>query len=424
MVRSLWTSLGGDPALLEAVELTGPASALPGPFAVTELAAEVVGVATLAVAELAEGGPPRGTVGVDRAHAATAFRSESLLRPLGWELPPPWDELAGDHRATDGWVRLHTNYPHHRAACLAALGVPGERAAVAAAVATRPAEDVEAAVVAAGGCAAALRPPSAWAAHEQGAAVAVEPVAHVDRLAPVPSAALAVPTDLADLRVVDLTRVIAGPTAGKVLAAHGADVVRVAPPGFDELPVVLVDTGADKRHVELDLRTPAGRADLVALVADSHVVVHGLRPGALAGLGLDEAALRAVNPTLVAVSLDAYGWTGPWAQRRGFDSLVQMSSGIAWAGSADARPTPLPCQALDHATGWLLAAAALRGLCELRGTGRPSSWRLSLARTARLLVDLGPVADPAAEPVDPTPHLERADTPWGPVERVRVPGVR
>jgi len=328
-----------------------------------------------------------------------------------------WDALAGDYPCDDGWVRLHTNYPHHRDACLRALDAPPDRAALAAIVQARSGDDVETAVVDAGGCAARLRPADAWAVHAQGSAVAREPLLHVER-----SEVSASPHRHV-IRVVDLTRVIAGPLAGKVLAAHGCEVTRVDPPGFVEVPTVEVDTSAGKQRRRIDLRDGEGRAALLEMIAASDVVLHGYRPGALDALGLGEDVWRAANPALVIGRLDAYGYSGPWASRRGFDSLVQMSSGIAWPGDVASRPTPLPCQALDHATGWMLAAAVLRGLTDLRRDGAATTWRTSLARTAALLTGSGETGDPSAPPLDFAPYMERANTPWGPVERVRIPGV-
>ena len=262
------------------------------------------------------------------------------------------------------------------------------------------ADDLEAAVVTAGGAAAAMRSAAAWDAHPQGVAVAAEPLLHVERTAAGPRMAeadAAPPSGrpLDGLRVLDLTRVLAGPVATRLLAGWGADVLRIDPPGWDE-PNVVPEVTLGKRCARLDLHEDRDRDRLLRLLADADVVVHGYRPGALDGLGLGADARDAARPGLVDVSLDAYGWTGPWAGRRGFDSLVQMSSGIAEAGQVAAgadHPVSLPVPALDHATGYLLASAALTGLSLRRQDGRGSRWRASLARMSRLLVDAGVAAD-------------------------------
>jgi crotonobetainyl-CoA:carnitine CoA-transferase CaiB-like acyl-CoA transferase len=230
------------------------------------------------------------------------------------------------------------------------------------------------------------------------------------------------------VRVLDLTRVIAGPVCTKFLAAYGADVLRLDPPGFAEVPALLPETTVGKRTAAADLASAAGRADFERLVAGADVLVSGLRADALSGLGYDEAALAALNPALVVASLNAYGWDGPWRNRRGFDSLVQMSSGIAAAGAAAAgaaKPVPLPVQALDHATGYLLVAMVGQALTARLAHGTVRSIRASLSGTANLLWSL-----PRGAELGPAPAmLRREDIPltdtqtaWGPARRVALPG--
>jgi hypothetical protein len=419
LAAALWSALGGDAALLPALHFCGAEGGLPSQFHVRDLAAGTVGVATLAAAELwaARRNEPLPAATVDRRLAAAAFRCERLLQPVGWTLPTLRDSITGDYEASDGWIRLHTNYSHHRDAVTRVLGVPADRERVAAAVKSRKATDLETAVVDAGGCAAAGRTVAAWQAHPQGAALAAEPLC--DRSAECVSHPLSadVSAPLAGVRVLDLTRVIAGPIATRYLAVLGADVLRVDPPGFEEVEALLPETTRGKRCAALDLRASRDRSTWEALIAKADLLVHGYRPGAMEALGYAAEQLREMNPSLVTVRYDAYGWSGPWAGRRGFDSLVQMSSGIAHPGR-DGRPTPLPCQALDHGTGYLIAAAACRGLIE----GRVST-RLSLARTARLLVEMGADGDfdaPALGGIDAL--LESAETAWGPVRQVPCPG--
>jgi crotonobetainyl-CoA:carnitine CoA-transferase CaiB-like acyl-CoA transferase len=200
---------------------------------------------------------------------------------------------------------------------------------------------------------------------------------------------------LAGLRVLDLTRVIAGPACTQVLAGLGADVLRVDPPGWNE-PAVLPLVMAGKRSVRLDAHDAAERGILHGLLTEADVLVHGYRGGAMDGLGLSEAERRHLRPGLIDVTERAYGWSGPWALRRGFDSLVQFSTGIAHLGMTSAgstQPLSLPVQALDWATGYLAAASVLLGLRQRFDDDQGSSWRLSLARTAHALVTLPPVAE-------------------------------
>ncbi|WP_256977668.1 CoA transferase [Bordetella genomosp. 10] len=353
------------------------------------------------------------------------------LRSVGWELPASRDSITGDYRAADGWIRLHTNAPKHRAAAVAALGCADDHAAVAAAVAQWRALELEGAVLAAGGCAAVMHTRAQWRAHPQGQAVAAEPlVAWTEHaLAAVPSWRPGTERPLAGLKVLDLTRILAGPVSTRFLAGYGADVLRIDPPGWDE-PAVAPDITLGKRCARLNLRDPADRARFEALLAQADVLVHGYRPDALDGLGYGAATRRALNPGLIDVALDAYGWTGPWHGRRGFDSLVQMSSGIADAGMAwrDARkPTPMPAQALDHGTGYLIAAAVLRGLAMRLERGVAVDARLSLARTAEALFGLAEAAGEGAREQaglqvrDSDFSAEPEMTVWGPLQRAKPP---
>jgi crotonobetainyl-CoA:carnitine CoA-transferase CaiB-like acyl-CoA transferase len=296
------------------------------------------------------------------------------------------------------------------------VSVLGEDVETAAALGR--AEELETAVVAAGGAAAAVRTPEEWPAHPQGRAVAALPLLSLRRTADGPPRTV----PLEGARVLDLTRVIAGPVATRTLASHGADVLRVDGPRLPDDRGSLVDTGAGKRHVVLDLAAPGDRRTVEDLLAAADVVVQGYRPGALDAFGLDPASLAERHPHLVVVRLSAWGLTGPWAGRRGFDSLVQAATGIAArCGTPDA-PGALPAQALDHGTGHLAAAVALYALARRREEGGGWYGELSLAQTAHWL--LSAPADPhhAEGAVDPSPYLLDLPTPEGTATVVAPPG--
>jgi crotonobetainyl-CoA:carnitine CoA-transferase CaiB-like acyl-CoA transferase len=240
----------------------------------------------------------------------------------------------------------------------------------------------------------------------------------------------------AGLRVLDLTRVIAGPVGTRTLAALGADVLRIDAPGLPEIAVQHLDTGPDKRTALVDLRTAGGRAVLHDLLRSADVLVEGYRPGALAALGLEHDALTRRYPRLVTVRLSAWGHEGPWAGRRGFDSIVQSACGIAAVCGDGEQPGVLPAQVLDHATGHLVAAAALRGLTSRAATGRPGHARLALARTAAWLLAApaaGPVAGPvmatatgpataAPDSTDGSPYAVQLPSSLGMVTQIAPPG--
>lgn len=396
---------------------------LPSVFAVTDLATATIGAATVEVARLigqASGTAPAVTI--DRRQAS--FWYDLAFQAMGWEIPGIWDSIAGDYPTKDGWIRLHTNAPHHRAAAQRVLGAHEDRAAMAPAVAQWDAKALEDAVVAENGCAAEMRSIDAWRDHPQGQAVNAEPLIHLDWTDGTPDSRDLDPArPLAGLKVLDCTRVLAGPAAGRFLAGFGADVLRIDPPWWDE-PLLEPDMTLGKRCAGLDLTVAADRGAFARLISEADLFLHGYRSDALERIGFGIERRRALNPALIDVSLDAYGWTGPWTTRRAFDSLVQMSSGIADAGmvrSGADKPVPLPVQALDHATGYLMAVAALRGIAERRSSGRVLRARASLARTAKLVTDNEPAEldEPLAPRTDADFLAEPEITGRGPALRLK-----
>lgn len=425
MLGEIWQAVDGRPTALNQVSIHGR-GALASAFPVSELAAASVAAAGLAVSELIDAtGYPMPKVRVDRRLASFWFSSS--LKGEGWSPPSPWDPIAGDYECSDGWIRLHTNAPAHRRAALSVLAATADKQAVAAAVRSWKGEALETTIVANGGCAAFMRSTLEWTSHAQGMAVASEPIvsASATELSSPLRQELDANRPLAGFRVLDLTRVLAGPVATRFLAGFGAQVLRIDPPDWDE-PGVIPEVMLGKQTARLDLRTSEGHDRFLALLSEADVLVHGYRPGALDHLGLGLEIRNAMRPGLIDVALDAYGWSGPWRNRRGFDSLVQMSAGIADAGmrfwSRD-RPTPLPVQALDHATGYIMAAAAILGLVRRVRNGRGSSARASLARTAGLLGAYQlPENQGAFEAVrldDYSPSIEATD--WGPARRLLSP---
>ncbi|MEU3757869.1 CoA transferase [Streptomyces albogriseolus] len=400
---------------VSAVERPG---VLPSRLPVREFAGACVGVCALAAAELAArrtGGGVVPAVRVDDGAVATAFVSERHLRTDG-RAAESFAPLSRFWRTADGWVRTHANYPHHRARLLTALGAPEDPDAVAAVLARRSAREVEETVTAAGGLAVALRTPEEWAAHGQAAAVARLPLVERVRLDAAPArqftAAGGDPLlPAAGLRVLDLTRVVAGPVATRTLALLGADVLRLDPPGLPELPDQHTDTGFGKRSALVDLAS--GREVFEELLARADVVVTGYRPGSLNRFGLSAEALAGRRPGVVVAQLSAWGAAGPWAGRRGFDSLVQVATGIAHIEGEHGRPGALPAQALDHGTGYLLAAGVLRALSDQADAGGGRLVRVALARTA---AEVRAGADDSAAhggEVPATPWLAERNSPLG-----------
>jgi CoA transferase family III len=442
----VWGRLGGAPPDLERLTVTGPGHVLPSVFPVTALAGGVVAVATLAAGELwrVRGGP-EAPVAVDTRHAALACRSERLLEAPDADLGAVWGAVSGTYAARDGWVRIHAELRRHRAVALDVLalaeladrgdgsgdGVDADL--VRGAVARWGALELEEALHRDGGCGAALRTLEEWQRSAQAAVLARMPLVTLLPLGPDDGEHHPPPDPerpLSGMRVLDLTRVIAGPVAGRFLAAYGAEVLRVDAPGGDDHGRCVADTTVGKRTTALDLHSPADKDRFEALVRQADVVLCAYRPGALADLGYDPATLADLRPGLVVGTLSAYGDVGPWGTRRGFDSLVQMASGLADEGrrAVDAdRPVPLPAQVLDHATGYLLAAGVLVALARRRAAARGGGWlvQTSLARTSCYLDALGRggVVD-LADPPDRLPDdlAVELDGPYGRSRHVACPG--
>ncbi|HIE2219850.1 TPA: CoA transferase [Serratia marcescens] len=427
LLDEIWQSLEQRPAPCDRLTVSG-IGALPSAFPVTELATAAWSAAGLACAELLRREAAEAPqVWIDQRLASLWFGW--TLRPLGWTLPAAWDALAGDYETADGWIRLHTNAPHHRRAVEQVLGTASEKGTLAARVLSWKKSELEQAVIEAGGCAAQMRSAAAWRQHIQGKSVALEPLIHTSLQpeAPPPGWALPIARPLYGVRVLDLTRILAGPIATRFLAGLGADVLRIDPYGWDE-PGVEHEVMLGKRSARLNLTNAHDRHTFEHLLRNTDVIVHGYRAGALEKLGYGTEERRALAPGLIDVCLNAYGWSGPWRTRRGFDSLVQMSCGLAEAGMvwrSASLPVPLPVQALDHATGYLMAAAVLTGMAQRLSRGTGYHARLSLARTAQLLLahpypaHYRPQALTPAGPADENPETELTD--WGAAQRLRAP---
>jgi crotonobetainyl-CoA:carnitine CoA-transferase CaiB-like acyl-CoA transferase len=399
ILADLWTLALGEPAALDAVTLTGEEPQLPSSFRVAAAAQASIAAAGLAAAHVwkLRSGQDQN-VAVDMRHAVVECRSERYLRVDDKPPPPAWDAIAGVYKTRDGrFVRLHTNFPHHREAVCRVLNCKAERDDVEAALMQWDAEAFETAACAMGGVVAMMRSYEQWSDLPHARALAALPVMTIERTgeaAPKPWPRGDRP--LAGLRVLDLSRVIAGPVAGRTLAAHGADVLLISGPDLPAIPWLTIDTGRGKLTSFLDLKREQARATLRDLLASADIFSQGYRPQALANLGFSPEEAARINPGIVFVSLSAYGPAGPWAERRGFDSLVQTATGFNHAEGQAAGvdgPKELPAQMLDHATGYLMAFGAM--MAKARQSREGGSWhvRVSLAQTGRWLWNLGRVAD-------------------------------
>src|SRR6204780_4656168 len=399
ILTDLWTLAGGEPAALDAVTLTGEEPQLPSSFRVAAAAQASIAATGLAAAQIwkLRSGQSQD-VAVDMRHAVVECRSERYLRVDGKPPPPAWDIIAGIYRTGDQrYVRLHTNFRHHRDAVCKVLNCKPERDQVQAALMAWDGEAFETAAYAAGGVVAMMRSHDEWSASPHARALAGLPVISIEKIgeaAPKPWPEGSRP--LEGVRVLDLSRVIAGPVAGRTLAVHGADVLLVSGPELPAIPWLTIDTGRGKLATFIELKSEQGRGVLRDLLAQADIFSQGYRPSAIASLGFSPEDAARINPGIVYVSLSAYGHAGPWAERRGFDSLVQTSTGFNHAEGQAAGlegPKELPAQMLDHATGYLMASGAMMAKAGQSREGGSWHVRVSLAQTGRWLWNLGRVAD-------------------------------
>jgi crotonobetainyl-CoA:carnitine CoA-transferase CaiB-like acyl-CoA transferase len=401
---------------------------LPTPFRIGVAGAATLAATGLAAAELWELRSGRTQqVSVDLRQATASLRSGHYMKLGDGEVSAARNSIMGVYPTKDGrWSYLHCNFPNHRAAALSVLGVPEDRAAVTRAVAQWNALDLEEAIIAAKGAGGMVRTKAEWAEHPQAKAIAALPLMEIVRIGDSPPEPLP-PGErpLSGIRVLDLTRVLAGPTCARTLAEHGADVLKVTGAHLPNLGYQEFDTGHGKLSTQLDLREKRDVDILRGLVREADVFSQGYRPGTLGGRGLSPEALSAIRPGLVYVSLCAFGHSGPWASRRGFDTVVQTVSGIT-ARQAEIVPgkTPgpqfYPVSAIDYCTGYLMAFGTMVALARRAREG--GSWvvRISLAQVGKWIVDLGEVPAAALQGIPEefsAEELERwsmvSDTPSG-----------
>jgi crotonobetainyl-CoA:carnitine CoA-transferase CaiB-like acyl-CoA transferase len=389
----------GDVQAADVMFTGGADPVLPTPFCIGAAGAATLAASGLAATELWQirtGRRQRVTVHLRQATAA--LRSGTYLQLTGTDVSSARNTIMGFYPTRDGrWSYLHCNFPNHRAAALSVLGVAEDREAAARAVATWNAAELEEAIIAAKGAGGMARTQEEWAKHPQGAAVTALPLMEIMRIgdsAPEPLPAGDRP--LSGIRVLDLTRVLAGPTCARTLAEHGADVLRITGAHLPSLGYQELDTGHGKLAAELDLRDRGDVDVLRGLVRKADVFSQGYRPGALANRGLSPEQMAAIRPGLVYVSLSAFSHAGPWAPRRGFDTVVQAVSGMTIRQAEcipgkSLGPQFYPVSAIDYCTGYLMAFGAMVALA--RRTQEGGSWlvRLSLAQVGKWMVDLGEV---------------------------------
>ena len=428
-LRTILPIAGWPESRADEVEITGGTDPiLPTPFRVTETSTATLGAVGLAASDLWEIRSGRKQkISIDARQATASLRSGRYLKMDETPVDFGRNPVVGMYPAKNGrWVYLHGNFPHHRAATLKILGVPENVEAVRNAVAQWDALELEEAIIAAGSAGGMVRSMEEWAKHPQAAAIASLPLMEIIRIGDAPPEPLpAGNRPLSGVRVLDLTRVIAGPTCGRTLAEHGADVLKITAAHLPSIGRQEYDTGHGKLSAQLDLREAKDKEILRGLIREADVFSQGYRFGSLGNRGFSPEALADLRPGIVVVSLCAFSHVGPWAPRRGFDTVVQAVSGIAHRQGElfpGAKPGPqfYPVSAIDFLTGYLMAFGAMHALA--RRTREGGSWlvRISLAQVGRWLVSRGQVPESELEdvPKDFTPEeLQRwsitSNTPLG-----------
>jgi crotonobetainyl-CoA:carnitine CoA-transferase CaiB-like acyl-CoA transferase len=428
-LRTILPIAGWPEDLTHAIDITGGTDPiLPTPFRISETSVATLAAVGLAVSDLWElRTGRRQRIAIDARQATASLRGGTYLKMDGNAVPSGHNKLMGMYPAKQGrWSYIHSNFPNHRSAVLKVLGVQEDRDAVRNAVAQWDAQELEEAIIAANGAGGMVRSMEEWAQHPQAAAIASLPLMEISRIGDSPAEPLrAGNRPLSGVRVLDLTRVIAGPVCARTLAEHGADVLKITAAHLPSLGHQDYDTGHGKLSAHLDLREAAGVRILRGLVRDADVFSQGYRPGTLANRGFSPEALAQLRPGIVAVSLCAFGHIGPWASRRGFDTVIQAVSGIAhrqgdlFPGAAPG-PQFYPVSAIDFLSGYLMAFGAMVALARRAREGGSWHVRISLAQVGRWLVERGQVPEAGLGNVTKefTPEeLERwsiaSDTPLG-----------
>jgi crotonobetainyl-CoA:carnitine CoA-transferase CaiB-like acyl-CoA transferase len=429
-LNSIWKLAGQPSQALDRVSLNVDGT-LPSRFQVGPLASATIAAQALAATEIfrVRTGQTQ-TVAVQQRRALAMFRGERYLRVDGQSVQDDLNPLFGYFPVAHGqWVQLHTNFPHHLNGVLKILGCEPTREAVTQALKHWSAEKLESQLEQAGLVGSAIRTPAQWQSHPQAAALAGLPLFEIVRIGDAPPEAIGRGLDphrpLSGVRVLDLSRVIAAPVAARTLAQHGADVLAIGAKHLPNIRPFVIDTGRGKRSAFLDLREADQKEQLLSLVRDADVFVQAYSPGSLLKRGFGPESLARVRPGLIYVTLSAYGHVGPWSSRRGYDSLVQSATGIAFAEGEAAgltEPGKLPCQALDHATGYLAALGAMVALQRRATEGGSWMVRVSLAQTARWLRTLGEIPQghlaPELTEQEIAPWMLESDSPFGRVNAV------
>ncbi|MEE9255498.1 MAG: CoA transferase [Pseudomonadales bacterium] len=416
MLHDILSALGRPLDADDELEIIGCDPQLRTRFRIAEAGAATLAGVGLTVSDLGVKRSGRSQkIRIETSAAAAALRSSGYLRRENTDLPTPWDAISGFYQSGDDrWVQLHCNFPHLRDGTLAVLGCANDREEVQSALRNWKAAELEAVCIDRGLCVSLVREPQEWRAQPHAAAVDTLPLMEIEKIGDsAPESLPEAPRPLSGIRVLDLSRVLAGPTCGRTLAEHGATVMRISAPHLPSIESLVMDTGHGKLAAHVDLDTEAGVSQLRELVGRSDVFSQAYRPQTLDARGFSPHELAALRPGIVYVTLSAFGHVGPMSERRGYDTLVQSATGIAAENGDSSKPRHLPASALDYITGYLAAAGAMRALALRAEHGGSYLVRVSLCQTAHWLQALGRVDADDVPRLDVDHLMMTSDTPFG-----------
>lgn len=426
LLEQLLNYLKQPAADLSAIHIEGSDPMLPSPFPLATAAAAAQAAIGFLINELWYLKTKRyQNITIKLQDVAAALLSHTYIKINGEPPTGLWDPLSGFYQTQDQrWIQLHCNFPNHRQGVVNFLKCADERSAVESVIKNWAALELETQLSDLGLCASMVRTPLEWQTHSQGQAIAQLPLLEIIKIADSEPKPLSIgKRPLSGIKALDLTRVIAGPVCGKILAEHGADVLYVSSPNLPAIEPLVIDTGFGKRSTYLDLNQTQDHQQLLDLIKDADIFSQAYRPGGLAAKGFAPAELAQINPHIICIDLTAYSHAGPWAKKHGYDSLVQCATGIVSEQSTGEKPTHLPAQALDYIGGYLAAAGALAALKRRTLEGGSYLVRVSLAQTAHWLKSLERVAyDPQLVKAPTTSEishlLAKTPSPFGELEHL------
>ncbi|HEX2827393.1 MAG TPA: CoA transferase [Burkholderiales bacterium] len=388
------------------VAITGSDPVYSARFRIGETTANIlagIGVAVTDIHEMKTGRRQKTAVDARQA-AATCNSSKYLSEPApggGWRQVPATPSMSHMRsitqpwRCKDGrWYLPHFNLPHLHDRVIGVLGCESNADAVAKAIARWDSHDLEEAIAEARACGSIVRSNAEWLAHPHGRMLAGKPLIEITRIGdsdPVPFAAGGRP--LAGIKVLDLTRILAGPIAARTLAENGADVLMVTAKHLPQVPEHVKDTSHGKRSCFLDLTRAEDLAALRKLARSADVFSQGYRPGIMDRLGLSPEQLAQERPGLIYLSISCYGAGGPFSNRGGWEQIAQSATGIC-LDNGDERPKLLPASACDYTTGYNGAYGVLLALARRAREGGSYHVRVSLCRSGMYIYKQGHVAYP------------------------------